>query len=295
MTSYDLGDVVRITGTWTDSGGTATDPGTIAFNYTDPNGAATSLTYPTDAEIVKSSTGVYYVDVTASLEGTWFWRWVSTGSGAAADEGQFAVTRTTIRAGMANLVNRTRALANAGTAQYSIGDQTYWTDEHIQDKLDANNVWVVEGSLTWADQNIDGTANYLTAISGYGDFEEATSGTARWIIRDSTGTENGTANYSVDYRNGRVTWAADQGGTIYEVTGYSYDVHAAAIEILEEKLAYVDLWYDFRADNQTFSRSQVIKNIESNINRLSIRIGSNLPGGNQFGYSTAQFVRSDLA
>lgn len=293
MTSYDLGDVVRVTGTWTDSGGTATDPGTIAFTYTDPNGTATTLTYVTDAAVVKLSTGVYYVDVTANLEGTWFWRWVSTVSGAAADEGQFAVTRTTIRAGMAGLIDRVRALTNAGTAQYAIGDQTYWSDEHIQEKLDSNAVWVVEDPLTWISQNIGGTATYLTGASMYKDFEEATSGTAQWIVRDSAGTENGTTNYSVDYRNGRVTWTADQGGTAYEATGYSYDVHAAAVGILEEKLAYVDLWYDFRADNQTFSRSQVIKNMEGNINRLLKKVGENLPGG-QFGFHTTAFVRSDL-
>jgi hypothetical protein len=294
MASYDLGDIVRVTGTWTDSGGTATDPGTVTFTYTDPSGTATTLTYVTDAEVVKSSTGVYYVDVTANLEGTWFWRWVSTVSGAAADEGQFAVTRTTIRAGMANLINRTRALANAGTAQYAIADQTYWSDEHIQEKLDSNAVWVVEDPLTWIDQNIDGTARYYTGLSRYKDFEEASSGTSQWIVRDSTGTENGTTNYTADYRNGRVTWSADQAGTAYEVTGYSYDVHAAAVDILEEKLAYVDLWYDFRADNQTFSRSQVIKNLEGNINSLLMRTGSNLPGGSQFGFTTTAFVRSDL-
>lgn len=293
MTSYDLGDVARVTGTWTDSGGTATDPGTIAFTYTDPNGTDTTLTYVTDAAVVRLSTGVYYVDVTANLEGTWFWRWVSTVSGAAADEGQFAVTRTTIRAGMASLINRVRALANAGTAQYAIGDQTYWSDEHIQEKLDSSAVWVVEDPLTWISQNIGGTATYLTAASKYKDFEEATSGTAQWIVRDSVGTENGTTNYSVDYRNGRVTWTADQGGTAYEATGYSYDVHAAAVDILEEKLADVDLWYDFRADNQTFKRSQVIKNMEGNINRLLKKVGENLPGG-QFGFHTTAFVRSDL-
>lgn len=198
------------------------------------------------------------------------------------------------RDGMANLIDRTRAVTNVGTAQYTIGDQTYWTDDQIQDILDGHAVWVVEDLLTWIPQNIDGTATYLTAASRYSDFEEAVSGTARWIVRDSAGTENGTANYTPDYRNGRVTWAADQGGTAYEATGYSYDIHSAAIEILEEKLAYVDLWYDFDSGAQKYSRNQVTKNIDNVIARMKDKVGSNKPGS--FGdFQASVFVRSDLA
>lgn len=294
MATYDLGDVVRVTGTWTDSDGTATDPGTIVFSYTDPEGTATSLTYGVDAEVVKSSTGVYYVDVTASLEGTWFWRWVATGSGASADEGQFAVTRITIRAGMANLVNRLRALTNAGTAQYAIGDQTYWSDEHLQDTLDRHNTWVVDDALTWTSQNIGGTANYFTAQARYRDFEEAASGTARWQIRQTDGTSEGTANYTADYETGRIAWSSDQGGTVsYVITGYSYDIHSAAVDILRHKLAYVDLWYDFEADNQTFSRSQVVDNLKALIAENNQQKGSNLPGS--FGdVQFSRFIRTDV-
>lgn len=289
----DLGDVVRITGTWTDSAGIATDPAAITFTYTDPSGNATPLVYGVDAEVVRASTGIYYVDITTDEEGTWFWRWVSTGSGAAANEGSFAVTRTIIRAGMANLINRLRALSNAGTAQYQVGNLTYWTDEHLQDALGRHETWVVEDMLTWIPQNIGGTANYLTAQGRYKDLEEAESGTTRWQVRSSVGVAEGTANYTADYVTGRVTWSSDQGGTAYELTAYSYDLYGAAVDVLEHQLANVNLWYDFKADNQTFNRSQVKDNLNDLIATYRRRIGDNLPGksGDVF---VSQLVRTDI-
>lgn len=82
--SYHVGDVVTIYGAWTNAGGTATDAGTVYAHYRDPAGTATTYTYGSDAELVKDSTGVYHVDISAALAGTWYYRFYSTGSGQAA-------------------------------------------------------------------------------------------------------------------------------------------------------------------------------------------------------------------
>jgi hypothetical protein len=195
---------------------------------------------------------------------------------------------------MTNLIDRLRVLTNAGTAQYTAGTVTYWTDDHLQTTLDRHQTWVNEENLTWVTQNIGGTAQYLTATQRYRDFEEAESGTTRWQIRQVEGTAEGTANYTADYVNGRVTWATDQGGTAYMIaTAYSYDLYGAAVDVLEQKLAYIDLWYDFEADNQTFNRSQVKDNLNDLIATYRKRAGDNLPG--KFGdVAFAQMVRTDL-
>lgn len=88
MNEYDVGDLVRITGTLANSAGTATDPsGTITFKVRDPGGTITTLVYGVDDEVVKSSTGVYYTDVALDEPGTWHYRVESgTGTGQAADE-----------------------------------------------------------------------------------------------------------------------------------------------------------------------------------------------------------------
>ncbi len=90
---YHVGDLVRITGTFENAAGTDTDPaGTIIFKYKNPAGTITTYTYPTDAELVKDATGVYYVDISVDADGTWQYRAESgTGQGQSADEKAFFV------------------------------------------------------------------------------------------------------------------------------------------------------------------------------------------------------------
>ena len=94
--TYDVGDSVRCTGTWTTAAGAAVDPTTVTFIYEDPSGNTTTLIYDTDAEVIKSDTGIYYVDVDADESGTWQTRWESTGTGKAAGEDEFFVRRQNV-------------------------------------------------------------------------------------------------------------------------------------------------------------------------------------------------------
>jgi len=87
---YDIGDVVRCLGTVTSSG-TAVDPGTVYAKFRNPAGSVTTYTYGVDAELVKSSTGVYYFDITIATEGTYYYRLEGTGTNATAQEGVFLV------------------------------------------------------------------------------------------------------------------------------------------------------------------------------------------------------------
>jgi len=88
---YDNGDLVRVTGTFTNAAGAAVDPTAVLFKVKAPNGQTTTYTYGTDAALVKESTGVYYVDVNANQSGKWRVRWYSTGTGQAATEDFFTV------------------------------------------------------------------------------------------------------------------------------------------------------------------------------------------------------------
>ena len=92
--TYDVGDLVRITGTWTDADGVNTDPTTVKGEYTDPSGNNTAVTV--GGGITKSATGVYYYDIDVDEEGTWIYRFYAesgTATGQGADESHFyAVT-----------------------------------------------------------------------------------------------------------------------------------------------------------------------------------------------------------
>ena len=93
--TYNLGDLARCTGTFANSAGTAIDPAAVFFETIAPDGVRTSYTYGTDAEVVKSSTGVYYVDVDCNQSGVWEYRMYGTGTGQAADNQSFFVKPTT--------------------------------------------------------------------------------------------------------------------------------------------------------------------------------------------------------
>lgn len=196
-----------------------------------------------------------------------------------------------IRNGMTSLVQRVRNLTDAGTAT----TDPYWTDDDVQDILDSNTTFFVSDTLTWRPQTIGGgTVQYHACNSHWRDLEEAESGTARWIVRDSDGADVGTANYSTNYRQGLITFPADQGGTAYYLTGYSYDVHAAAADVWLERLANFADWYKFSADNQTFDRQQAFDHAERAEARQRQLSGKNVVLQSQGDLRIGEFVRTDI-
>lgn len=92
MNAYEVGDLVRITGTFTNEAGAAADPTAVSLlvklRYV-IGATATTYTYPTN--ITKDSTGVYHVDFAPTTEGIWDYRWIGTGAVTAACEGAFNV------------------------------------------------------------------------------------------------------------------------------------------------------------------------------------------------------------
>lgn len=91
MSEYDIGDVVRLTGTFTTSAGAAVDPTTVTFKLKTPAGLTTTYVYGTDAAIVKTGTGVYYVDWLTTMQGVHHVRWAGTVANIAAGEDSFTV------------------------------------------------------------------------------------------------------------------------------------------------------------------------------------------------------------
>lgn len=86
---HDVGDLVRVSGAFTNAAGAAADPSALTFAYTPPSGATVTLTYGTDAALVKDSTGNYHVDLDLDAAGKWFWRWAATGTAQGAGQGEF--------------------------------------------------------------------------------------------------------------------------------------------------------------------------------------------------------------
>lgn len=90
MQTYVIGSMPRLSVSFA-VGGVATDPTTVTFKIQVPAGTVTTYLYGTDAQLVKSGTGAYYVDWTTAAEGIHVWRMAGTGACVAADEQLFAV------------------------------------------------------------------------------------------------------------------------------------------------------------------------------------------------------------
>ena len=87
---YDVGDRVRITGTFTNEAGTAADPTGVSISVRRRDGPVSTYTYP--ATITKDSTGVFHADYDVMTDGVYDYRIVGTGVVTAADEGEFGVS-----------------------------------------------------------------------------------------------------------------------------------------------------------------------------------------------------------
>lgn len=95
---YDIGDVAAISVLVRDSDSHALiDPTTISCTVQPPTGDAVSYTVVGvgEGEIVRNATGDYEVRHPITLSGLYRYRWVTTGTGAGAEEGSFTVRRTT--------------------------------------------------------------------------------------------------------------------------------------------------------------------------------------------------------
>lgn len=88
--TFSKGSKVRLQVTFVDVAGVVVDPDLVFLQYIAPGAAVVTKTYP--ADITRVSVGVYRIDLDATASGRWDWRWYSTGSGQAADEGFFLVS-----------------------------------------------------------------------------------------------------------------------------------------------------------------------------------------------------------
>lgn len=95
MADFDQGTRIRSTATFTNAASANTDPDTVTVKYRVGTGTVTSKVYGTDVEVVKSATGIFYIDLdVGTSDGTWYVRWEGTGAVVAATETSFGVKQS---------------------------------------------------------------------------------------------------------------------------------------------------------------------------------------------------------
>jgi hypothetical protein len=157
------------------------------------------------------------------------------------------------RSGMANLVQRVRDLTFAGTAEYTLGTVTYWSDTQIQSLLDAHRRETTYEPLQAVSTQAVGSATYTLYLVGAQNIE---SGTAVFAIQDGAGSAIGTASYSADYALGQVTFTSNQAGSSRYISYRNYDVYAASADLLTQWAAREARAFDYSGDGQSLKRSQ---------------------------------------
>lgn len=86
-----VGDIRRLGVTIRNSTGNAVDPTTLTIVVRAPSGTETTYTYGTDAVVVKSSTGVYQMDLSLTEQGKWKYDWTGTGTAQGSEGASFIV------------------------------------------------------------------------------------------------------------------------------------------------------------------------------------------------------------
>lgn len=91
MNAYVKGNLVRLSGLYTNDVGTVIDPSVVKVSVLEPGELPVTYQYGVDDGVVKDSTGNYHLDIDAETEGVWRYRWYSTGTGQAANESAFEI------------------------------------------------------------------------------------------------------------------------------------------------------------------------------------------------------------
>ena len=231
------------------SSGTAT--------HTPPSGSASSVSVSVSSPYVYATlpaqtvTGVHYVDVVATFS--------DSDTSAVRIPVNIVYPSATARVGMSANILEFRGMVDAAADAYTIAGVPYWTDAQLQDVLDLYRTDVVFEQLqSYPYRVAGGSLSYTDYRSAYGFYEQTTGGTSIFYVQDSTGSAIGSANYTPDYRRGVVLFSADQAGTVYYLTGRSYDLNAAAADVWRKKAAhFASTAFNFSTDNHRIDRSQL--------------------------------------
>jgi len=192
------------------------------------------------------------------------------------------------RSGMTAIIEELRTMTEAGTAEYTVGTTSYWSDNALQDILDIHRVDVIHNPLIpYPVVGSGGTSLYYDYRSTFGFWEQTTGGTAIFYVQNGGGTTVGTALYTPDYRRGQITFSSDTTGSALYITGRSYDLYAAAANIWRKKAAhYAPTSFDFSTDNHTVSRSKVYEHC--------LQMASYFDGQGNSAIESVEMTRGDM-
>ena len=132
-------------------------------------------------------------------------------------------------------------------------------DADVTAALEAHRVREVEVPVEWESVVVSDAAVYKRArVAGWGVFEPTTKATATTnlvTIAQLDGTAV-TGNWTLD-ADGTLVCASDQvAATALYVSAYSYDLHAACADVVEQLVSLCAADYTVKLGDQTFNRGE---------------------------------------
>lgn len=137
------------------------------------------------------------------------------------------------RAGMATLIKELRRLTEAGTNDYTLADETFWTDDQLQAELDKTRTDMFNVPLVYAPRYVDGVWRYYDYGWKQGVHVEEASTTGAFVVRDSTGVEVSSTGYTVNYQARQVVFSADKASALLYLDYRFFNLFRAAAGIWE--------------------------------------------------------------
>jgi hypothetical protein len=167
-----------------------------------------------------------------------------------------------VRSGVEYLIKILRAMSNAGTADYTIAGETYWSNDDMAETLDRFRVDVYREPLVQIITHDNaGSAQYFDYYFQHQFAEKHTSGTVlgkvRWELEDSSGSALGTASYEVDYDGQYIRFDSSQSGTAYFLNYSYYNMNRASANIWRRKAAQVADRFHIETDNHNLRKHQL--------------------------------------
>lgn len=158
---------------------------------------------------------------------------------------------------MGEIITWVRTLIEAGTADYTVAGSAHWTDDQIQQQLDAHRRDHHRVAIHPEGRYVGGSTEYTEYYLPHVWVEGTASGTAAWYLHDGNGSA--MTGYTLDTATGKITFAADQQGTVAYATYRAYDLERTAATIWRAKASHYAAQYDVKTDNHDLKRSQMYK------------------------------------
>lgn len=252
MASYDLGDLVPLGVSVTDSAGTAANADAVTVTVTLPDGttSAPSVTNPT--------TGSYNADYQPTIAGRYTVRWVATGTNASAFSDEFTVRDLT----HLPVVSYSDALAHLNIPSTSVDEEELRRYIDAAQDLAETYVGAILGRQVFTSETYDGGQSVITlrnprAITVQSVYENGvlvpSTGyyldyTGQRLYRTTSGVFTGTAQsywipgvqvISVSYTAGFIVTPPSVQQGVLEILRHLWSTQRGAVNVMSKQDEYV--------------------------------------------------------